>query len=339
MKNCLLFFICLLVLLFVPIISAQEESDSLIVGLHSKHFNIGGLLQVVGDFQYDRSFPGNNGFNIANFRLKLYGEITNNSGYFLQTNFVSSPAILDADLYFKFLPTMTLLAGYTKAPFSAEYLISAANIDFVNRSQVVTVLSPKRQIGIQIIGNTSDQVLNYKFAILNGNGLGNNNNDNNDFMYVGRMTLNLKLNTQNNSGNNKIVLGLNAATSKDNNLNINGLNFTGKRNLFGGDIRFTYSNFLLSGEAIYGKLEQKFGNTLNSFGYYATVGYSVSSQSQLLVRWDSFRFDNTIDFTNLVLLGYNLTLTKYTAIQVNYIIPVKRSFSNHQLLVNLQFNF
>ena len=69
-----------------------------------------------------------------------------------------------------------------KAPFSKEFLIGADAIDFVNRSRVVAVLAPGRQIGLQARGRLNPGIpVDYNLGIFNGNGYGGNSNDNNDF--------------------------------------------------------------------------------------------------------------------------------------------------------------
>lgn len=102
-----------------------------------KYLKVGVLVQVVGDFQAERTI-NTNGFNLANFRFKLSGELDKDVGYVVQASFTKSPAILDAKIYFKVDDMLKFDLGLFKAPFSAEYLISAADIDFVNRSQTVS---------------------------------------------------------------------------------------------------------------------------------------------------------------------------------------------------------
>ncbi len=71
-----------------------------------------------------------------------------------------------------------------KAPFSKNFLTGSESIDFVNRSQVVSILAPNRQIGVKLSGSFSGKTISYQAGVFNGNRYANNNNDNNDFMYL-----------------------------------------------------------------------------------------------------------------------------------------------------------
>ena len=113
--------------------------DEPLLGQLTDHFkkeylSIGLLMQTAGDFQPERSFPGNNGFSIATLRLVLSGNLDKGFGYLVRTNFTASPTILDAMTYFRLSPAVTIAAGLFRSPFSKEQLTGAGAIDFVNRS-------------------------------------------------------------------------------------------------------------------------------------------------------------------------------------------------------------
>ena len=61
--------------------------------------------------------------------------------------------------------------------------------------------------------------------------------------------------------NNSLEIAINAAQSNDKNVNIPSINssFSGKRLLFGGDTRFNWNEWFVSGEAIYGNLKKDDG--------------------------------------------------------------------------------
>ena len=106
------------------------------------YLSLGLVLQVVSDFQIERSFPGNNGFTMANMRFIVSGEFDQKFGYLMRTNFINSPAILDAKLHYRFSKKFIIDLGQFKSPFSHEFLIPAESIDFVNRSRAVALLAP-----------------------------------------------------------------------------------------------------------------------------------------------------------------------------------------------------
>jgi hypothetical protein len=319
---------------------AQDEPlfEKLKKDFNKEYLSIGALIQVVGDFQNERSFAGTNGFNISNFRWRIYGKMDKNLSYFLQANFIKSPAFLDAYIGWQINSWLQLKSGLFKAPFSKEYLTSASDIDFVNRSQVVSALTPGRQIGVQFSGWLSNKLLYYAVGAFNGNNFRINSNDNDEFLYAARLACFPKLS----STANQLEIGITAATSNDYSATIPGIysSFEGKRSLIGADVRLTIDRLLLAGEAIFLSLKPDFGNKIEPQGFQFTGGYMMSSNSQLLVRFDSFQTDKSLDSSDLLIFGYNLWTSKIAEFQANYIIDMDQSdFKNHQLLFNLQINF
>jgi phosphate-selective porin len=299
------------------------------------------LFQAVGDFQIERNIPGYNGFTIANMRINIYGELDEGFGYLFKTNLTNSPSILDAKMYYSVSPAFTMDIGLYKSPFSKEFLTSAGNIDFVNRSQIVSTLAPNRQIGFQVRGLMVENIVSYAAGIFNGNRFVNSGNDNNEFLYAGRISIFPNLTGKKEKGG-KLEIGINAAHSRDSYVQIGDLLpfFNGKRTLFGTDMRLMYNKWLIAGEVIYASLETSSDTTYHPSGYYVTAGYLIAKNSQILIRWDSFSPDNITSNSHLVIFGYNLWPTGATELQINYIIQTKNSaLKYNQLLVNAQFAF
>jgi len=65
--------------------------------------------------------------------------------------------------------------GLFKSPFSHEFLTSAASLDFVRRSQVVSALAPARRIGAQLRGALGGGLIAYRLGVFNGNGFDSQN--------------------------------------------------------------------------------------------------------------------------------------------------------------------
>jgi len=343
-------FLAGLCLLSLPgIIFADEGSEEpayekLTEFLKRDYFSVGAVLQVVGDMQPERQSSGNNGFSVANFRLNFRGELDRGFGYWLQASFTSSPAILDGSMYYEPVPAARITVGRFKSPFSTEFLVAAPDIDFVNRSQVVSALAPGRQVGVKLSGKTNNEVFSYAAGIFNGNSPSENANDNNDFLYAARATIKTELGDA--DPKSTLEIGANIAQSYDSEYGLPGDRmplFSGDRILFGADFRLMVRKWLVSGEAIAANLDPGSGETLKPLGYHVTAGYMVSSNSQLLARWDSFDAEdlNILDGkTDLVVLGFNHWPTKATELQVNYIIDADdNELKYHQWLINLQIVF
>lgn len=326
----------------LSVLMAQEEPvlEQFYQNFKKPYFSIGFLQQTVADYQQERIFSGNNGFNVSSFRLKLYGELDGGFGYYFQTNFIKSPAILDARIYYKISPFVAVDAGVFKAPFSSEYLVSAADIDFVNRAQAVSAMNTGRQIGVQFRSTLIKSKLSLNMGAFNGNGFDGNNNDNNDLLYAGRLEYQNDIQLANKKVH--IKTGVNGATSKDKNISLLGgalTNFAGKRQLWGADIRLTSDAYLLSAEYLKGKYEPDAPAEINSKGFHVTAGVMISKKSQILARWDSFDSGFRSGKTDLIILGYNLWPTKVSEVQLNYIINSdKTEFKYHQILINFQIS-
>ena len=69
--------------------------------LKKDYLSVGVLIQVVADYQYERSFVGNNGFIIANLRFRAMGNLDGGFGYFFQTKMDNALSILDAKMYYR----------------------------------------------------------------------------------------------------------------------------------------------------------------------------------------------------------------------------------------------
>jgi len=339
---------------------AEAESEPLITHLREtfqkEYLSVGVVLQTVADLQIERSFPGYSGFNISNFRFRVYGELDNNFGYFVMANFINAVSVLDAKAYYRFSKGLIVDAGLFKSPFSKEFLTPAESIDFVNRSRVVTVLVPARQIGIQARGWISENFpIWYGLGVFNGNGFGTNSNDNNNFLYSGRIAAHPFKNKENSA--DQLEIGINAAYSRDDFARISALLnpfvfdalfFNGKRTIFGGDIRLTLNKILVAAEYISADLDGMFTvlasddtvGSLKPSGYHLTAGYMLTTKIQLLGRLDSFKTDSNNEISNWLLLGLNIWPTQATELQFNYTIDTDNStFKYHQLLINAQVAF
>jgi hypothetical protein len=336
-KIILLIFTCFFLL--TNLISAQENEEKLYDEFRNifnkKYLNVGALIQVVGDHQIERTFANHNGFTIQNLRFKLFGEFDEGIGYAIQTNFLRAPAILDARIYYKLTPNFFIDAGLYKTPFSREQLTSSSNIDFVSRSQVVLALGPNRQVGVSVRGAIADKLFQYQLGAFNGNRFSTSGNDNNDLFYVGRVSITPKISNQK---SDNFEIGINAGQGNEKSIPIAGETFEGKRLLLGADARLTLEKIMLSGEYINAKLNSSGGEEFSPSGFYATAGYMICTNNQILLRIDSIKMDKDMDSNNLIILGYNIWPTKIAKFQINYIIPEYSRPKQHRLMVNAQVN-
>ena len=99
-------------------------------------------------------------------------------------------AIRDAYLEASYYEWLTPRLGQYKVPFDREFLDGGFNLQLIERSIASTEFSLQRDIGLQFSGKKVLGSLDYSVGIFNGSG-GNQNNVDNDYMYVGRLVWNI----------------------------------------------------------------------------------------------------------------------------------------------------
>lgn len=344
-RRLLFFFIFILLPLHLIFAQPAEEplADALKAKVKSEVFNIGMLLQFNFDYQNDRIAEGENQFTVANARMKFSGKVDQGFSYTLQLNFASSPAALDAYMKYMFRNNLGIQAGLFKVPFSYEYLTSAANTDFINRSTVVNVLAPKRQVGVMLTGYTDNKLVNYQLSVTNGTR--QNGNDNGYFMLGSRVEFHPVFA---NAALQNFIFGINLAHSKDAEPTLDQLGITnfasgGTRTLYGADVRFSLNRWLFSSEFISATLNPQVGETVKPYGFHFTTGYYLRKNMQLLARYDymNYNLPGPGDSTNeYLVLGWNYWTTSIVELQANYIIDTDNSgLKHHRILFNFQVAF
>lgn len=291
---------------------------------------VGALLQAVMDPGFDDQ-PAR--AQVAAARLRVSGDLDGGFRYDLQTNFAASPSLLDARVGWAHSDAFAIDAGRFKTPFSREFLTYAGSIDFVNRARVVSALAPNRQLGVRLSGRLDEHV---SWAAGGFTG-GSNNVPGEPLLGVLRIE---------GSGidvgeEGALALAGQAGFGQDGAVGagVGGNAFRGDGVLLGIDGRFTSGPLLLAAEYIRGDWETTFGVEGDADGLYATVGWHLRENHQVLARWDRFRGASALDADDAIVLGYNVWPTGATEIQVNGVFPMRDSGLPYRLLVNFQVGF
>lgn len=298
--------------------------------LNHQWFSLGALIQIVGSSGL-RS-EADRGFEIASLRVKLKGEFDEGYNYVIQVNLHKATTLLDARLSYEFAEGISLDMGAFKAPFSAEVLTSASAIDFVNRSVAASVLTPGRQIGVGVRGSAGGGV-QYAAGVFNGNGVTANGNDDNDFLYVGRVGM------ARDAGPLHVQTGANA-TYETRTPAPGGPDDTDRR--CGADIRAESDRVFVSGEFIYMEMEREVASkaaTSDARGFHVTGGVRPSERTQVLLRLDGFSGYGVDEYNHVITAGLNFWPTSVTEFQVNLVVPTEGDFEDGRLLVNAQISF
>ncbi len=143
-------------------------------------------------FRLRRARIGMTGDFAEQFDFKIEGDFEQNDG----TSPSNRVDFSGTDIWLNWhqFPAAQIKLGQYKAPFGLEQLTPDYALLFPERSLPTGAITPDRQIGAELWGKPFTNIwpdqkdlLTYYAGIFNGNGRNINNNDNNNFMYVGRL--------------------------------------------------------------------------------------------------------------------------------------------------------
>jgi phosphate-selective porin len=314
---------------------AVEEKPGIFVTPRASEFRLvlGGYIQMNLEDGEVSAFEGRFGqtalkdrFRLRRARINLTGDFAENFDFKVEGDFENSDGInanRDAfsgtDIYINWhqFAEANVKAGQWKAPFGLEQLTPDPTLIIIERSLPTGAITPERQIGVQVWGKpftniwpAQKDLLTYYAGIFNGNGRNVTVNDNNNFMYVGRLELlpwqgkllgqnsSLKLgadvlNSRDDKGTN-ISQSLNLLVNKDGSLSPFTLPGADERTAWSVDAWFNLGPFDLIGEYLQEKVD---GRTVagvppgfadfTTNGFYVTAAYYlIPKKLQAAVRWE-----------------------------------------------------
>ena len=265
-------------------------------------------------------------FRLRRARINLTGDFAEQFDFKIEGDFENSDGISSSrtafsgtDIFVNWhqFPEAQIKVGQWKAPFGLEQLTPDTSLYIIERSLPTGAITPERQIGVQLWGKPFTNVwpdekdlLTYYAGIFNGNGRNTTINDNNNFMYVGRLELqpfkgkilgqdsSLKLgadvlNSRDDKGTN-ISQSLNLLVNADGSLSPYVLPGADERTAWSVDAWLKLGPFDLIGEYLD---EYVNGRTVNGVapgfadfttnGYYITAAYFlIPKKLQAAVRWE-----------------------------------------------------
>ncbi len=292
---------------------------------------LGGFLQANGEMGDVSAFEGrltegpnavNNRFRFRRARLNVSGEFLEHFDFKLEGDFQQGDGLAgsrsafsatDVFLNWHAFPEANLKFGQYKAPYGLDQITSDTTLFTAERTLVTGALTPERQVGVQIWGKPlsnlwpeKKDLLNYSFGMFNGNGRNVIVNDNNTFLYVGRMEL-VPYSGKWHGQDTKWKLGLDGYYSrdaKDVNLGISRWQPDGsilpfsthspdERIAWGVDQSFTLGPFDLIAEYLEETVRPTTAApTFAEFvanGYYVQGSYFFCNRKlQLVSKWESF---------------------------------------------------
>jgi phosphate-selective porin len=192
-------------------VTAEEKKLVYVVPRGSEFkLTLGGFIQVNFEDGAVSAFEGRFGltalkdrFRLRRARINLTGDFAENFDFKIEGEFETSDGISSnrtafqaTDIFVNWhqFPEAQIKVGQWKAPFGLEQLTPDTILYMIERSLPTGAITPERQVGVQVWGKPFTNVwpeqkdlLTYYAGIFNGNGRNVSVNDNNNFMYVGRL--------------------------------------------------------------------------------------------------------------------------------------------------------
>jgi phosphate-selective porin OprO/OprP len=310
--------------------SEEKKPVYILPGGAEFKITLGGYIQMNLESGDVSAFEGRFGltalkdrFRIRRTRINIIGDFAEQFDFKVEGDYEQSDGLSPAtrtgfsatDIFINWhgVPEANFKVGQWKAPFGLEQITSDATIFTIERSLPTGALTPERQIGAMLWGKPLTNVLpeqkdlvTYYAGIFNGNGRNFNNNDNNEFMYVGRLELlpfkgqlmgqdaSLKiagdyLFSRDETGTN-ISPALNLRVNADGSLTSYTLTSPDERHAYSFDAWLKIGPFDLIGEYLHENVRPR-GATFSEFdasGYYVQGSYFlVPKKLQAVVKWES----------------------------------------------------
>lgn len=328
----------------------KEEKKPIFVvpGASEIKLVLGGLLQTQYEAGDVSAFEGRFGsgaiddrFRLRRMRINITGDFAEKFEFKLEGEFASTDTAITVrnamgaiiasnstrtnfaglDLWVNWhqFPEFQIKLGQYKAPFGFEQLFSDPKLLTPERSQVTSALTPERQIGIQFWGKPFARVLpdqkdlvTYYAGIFNGNGRNVTVNDNDEYMFAGRLEVQ-PWNGKISGADAWLKFGGNALSSRDaagtvlspaGSLRVNSDGSlsafaalsAAERRGYGFDATFHWGPFDLTGEYLSESYEGRTVNgvmpTFSDFraeGYYVQGGYFiVPKKLQVVTKYEHF---------------------------------------------------
>jgi phosphate-selective porin OprO/OprP len=271
-----------------------------------------GLTALKDRFRLRRTRINLTGDYKEQFEFKVEGDFSQSDG--LSSSTRTGFSSTDIFINWHGIPEANLKVGQWKAPFGLENLAPDALILTIERSLPTGAIVPERQTGVMLWGKPLTNVapeqkdlVTYYAGIFNGTGRNFNINDNNEFMYVGRLELlpfkgewmgqeaSLKIAgdyffSRDATGTN-ISPALNLRVGTDGSLSSYTLTSPDERHAYSIDAWLKIGPFDLIAESFNEKVTPRGGTTFSEFepsGYYVQGSYYlIPKKLQAAVKWES----------------------------------------------------
>lgn len=277
-----------------------------------KSLALGGFVHAqyeAGGPAPDSRYTGiNNRFLLRRARLFASGTFAENFSFKLESDFGNnsisaktglSGQLTDAYVSWTAQPAASVRLGQFKTPFGYEQLQADTKLYMIERSLPNDSLTVSRQIGAMLYGEVADKRLGYSVAAYNGNGINVGNNDNNQNLWVGRVTA-VVLDDKVGGQPVKLTVGTNYFSTRDTGA------FTGRREGLGWDAQVVYGPGEIQAEWLQGKRHPVTGTAVTAQGWSLLGAYKFAPKWQGVVRYETYDSNTTTGNTTTDLWTYGI---------------------------------
>ena len=276
-------------------------------------------ISLTGDFSEQFDFKVEGDFEQSDSAITALKSVNTATGATTTVSTANRTEFSGTDIFINWhaIPEMNVKVGQWKAPFGLENLTPDSLIYSIERSLPTGAIAPERQIGAMVWGKPLANAapdykdfVTYYAGAFNGNGRNFNNNDNNEFMYVGRLELqpfagkvmgqeaSLKLgadyfHSRDEAGTN-ISPSLNLRVNPDGSLTSYVLTSADERNAFSFDAWLKIGPFDLIGEYLEEHVNGRTVSGVPGFPDFVTDGFYVQGsyfivpkKLQAAVKWEA----------------------------------------------------
>ena len=278
----------------------QTTTLNNIVNTLKERITLEGYMQL-GYAYNDKPGSKANSFEMTRAILMASGRITDKWTCYFMYSLAGTPKILEAYTEYHFLPEFNVRLGEFKTPYTYENPLSPTIVELIDcYSQAVNYLAgingsdplygsnSGRDLGLMVYGNLFKNLVNYKLAVMNGQGI-NKKDGNNQKDIVGTLNIN-PLQWLTLTGSFIKGKGCAVATSNVNPDIQIGDNYTRNRWAAGFVVKLKPVDF--RSEYLAGK-----DGTVKSDGFYATANVHILPKSKLdlIASYDYLNKDKAID--------------------------------------------
>jgi phosphate-selective porin OprO/OprP len=266
--------------------------------------SLGGYIQMHGEAgdAPDARFNGiRDRILLRRTRLTVKGSFAENFDFTIQSDFGNNSIggvsgyraqLADAFVNWNKYSFANVQIGQFKTPFGYEQLLADTKTLTVERSLPNDQLTVSRQIGVGVNGAVANKRVTYSVGLFNGNGVNNGANDNDNFMYAGRVAA-----TAWTRGADRLAFGVNGFTSSDTGISVLGSTFTGRRAGYGVDGQLTLGRFDVNAEYLNLLADRRTVADTTAEGWSVLTGYYLIPKTfQAVVRFETY--DSNVDLGN-----------------------------------------